>query len=91
MLAQMPPFVPFLTENKWDCGIQVDGTNLFYDGSETTCIELKLPDLPRRAAYFSSEAWRLCLVSEEAQFQGALLWVCLFRAWQFGANRMEAR
>ncbi len=67
--------VQFLTDNKWDCGIKVNGTNLFYESPEANCIELKFPDLPGRAAYFSSKASRLGLVSDEAQFQGALLWI----------------
>jgi len=67
--------VQFLTDNKWDCGIKVNGTNLFYDSPEANCIELKFPDLPGRASYFSSRGSRLGLVSDEAQFQGALLWI----------------
>ena len=65
----------FLSDNRWDCGIKLDGTNLYYEGPEANCIELKFPDLPGRAAYFSSKASRLGLVSDEAQFQGALLWI----------------
>jgi hypothetical protein len=67
--------VEFLTDSKWDCGIRVDGTYLYYDGPEANCFELKFPDLPGRAAYFSSRATRLGLVDDEAQFQGALLWI----------------
>jgi hypothetical protein len=67
--------VDFLTDSKWDCGIKVDGTNLYYDGPEANCIELKFPDFPGRTAYFSSRATRLGLVNDEAQFQGALLWI----------------
>ena len=67
--------VQLFSDNKWDCRIKVDGTNLFYDGPEANCIELKFPDRPERAAYFSSKASRLGLVSDEGQFQGALLWI----------------
>jgi hypothetical protein len=67
--------VEVLADSKWDCGIKVDGTNLYYDGPEANCIKLKFPDLPGRAAYFSSRATRLGLVDDEAQFQGALLWI----------------
>jgi hypothetical protein len=65
----------FLSDNRWDCGIKVEGTDLFYDVPEANCIELKFPDLPGRAAYFSSKASRLSLDRDEAQFQGALLWI----------------
>ena len=65
--------IQLLTDNKWDCGIKVDGTNLYYDGPEANCIELKFPDLPGRAAYFAWKASRLGLVIDEAQFVGALL------------------
>ena len=64
-----------LSDDKWDCGIRVDGTNLYYDSSEANCIELKFPDLPGRAAYFASKASRLGLLDDETQFQGALLWI----------------
>jgi hypothetical protein len=64
-----------LSDGKWDCGIKVDGASLYYDSPEATCIELKFPDSPGRAAYFSSRASRLGLIDDEAQFQGALLWI----------------
>ena len=64
-----------LLDIKWDRGIKLNGTNLFYDGPEANCIELKFPDWPGRAAYFSSRASRLGLVNDEGQFQGALLWI----------------
>jgi hypothetical protein len=64
-----------LSDGKWDCGIKVDGTNLYYNSPEANCIELKFPDSPGRAAYFSSRASRLGLIDDEAQFQGALLWI----------------
>jgi len=64
-----------LSDNKWDCGINMEGANLYYNGPEANCIELKFPDLPGRAAYFSSRASRLGLAGDEAQFQGALLWI----------------
>src|SRR5277367_5129282 len=67
--------VAFLAESKWDCGIKVDRTNLYYDGPDANCVALKFPDLPGRAAYFSSRATRLGLVDDGEQFQGALLWI----------------
>jgi hypothetical protein len=65
----------FLIDSKWDCGMKVDGTDLFYDGAEANCVKLKSPDAPSRAAYFSSRASRIGLASDEAQFRGALLWI----------------
>ena len=67
--------VELLTDSKWNCGIKVDGTNLYDDGPETNCIKLKFPDWPGRAAYFSSRATRLGLADDETQFRGALLWI----------------
>jgi hypothetical protein len=64
-----------LSDNKWDCGIKVEGTNLYYDSPEANCFELMFPDLPGRAAYFASKASRLGLLHDETQFQGALLWI----------------
>ena len=64
-----------LSDGKWDCGIKVDGASLHYDSPEANCIELKFPDSPGRAAYFSLRASRLGLIDDEGQFQGALLWI----------------
>jgi len=64
-----------LSDDKWGCGIKVEGTNLHYDGPEADCIELKFPDLPERAAYFSSRASRLGIPGDEAHFHGAMLWI----------------
>ncbi|MGO9844403.1 MAG: hypothetical protein ACLPZF_24885 [Candidatus Acidiferrales bacterium] len=64
-----------LSDNKWNSGIRVDGATLYYDGPEANCIKLDFPDLPAKAAYFSSKASRLGLANDEAQFQGALLWI----------------
>jgi hypothetical protein len=66
-----------LTNSKWNSGIKVDGTNLYYESPEANCIKLKFPDLPGRAAYFASRAAGLGLADDETQFQGALLWITL--------------
>ena len=64
-----------LSDNRWGCGIKLDETHLYYTNPEANCIELKFPDWPGRAAYFSSRASRLGLVGDDDQFQGALLWI----------------
>jgi hypothetical protein len=64
-----------LCDKKWDSGIRVDGTHLYFDGPEANCLELKFPDLPGRAAYFSWKASMLGTSGEEANFHGALLWI----------------
>jgi len=64
-----------ISDDRWGCGIKLDGTHLYYSNPEANCIELKFPDWPGRAAYFSSRASRLGLIGDEAQFQGALLWI----------------
>ena len=67
--------VRILTNDKWNSGIRADQQNLFYDGPEANCIELKFPDWPGRAAYFSSRASRLGLSYGEEHFSGAVLWI----------------
>jgi hypothetical protein len=64
-----------VTQPKWNSGIKMDGTNLYYEGAEANCIEMKFPDWPGRAAYFSSRASTLGLHGNQANFQGALLWI----------------
>lgn len=65
-----------LSDVKWNSGIKVDGTNLYYETPEANCIKLEFPDLPGRAAYFSERASRLGLANgDEARFVGALLWI----------------
>ena len=64
-----------LSNIKWECGVKVDGTKLYYDVPDANCIELKFPDIPGRAAYFSSRASRLGIPGDEADFHGAMLWI----------------
>ena len=64
-----------LSDDRWDSGIKLDGAHLYYHNAEANCIELKFPDWPGKAAYFSSRASRLGLVGDAEQFQGALLWI----------------
>lgn len=65
----------FLTDEKWNSGIRAADSNLYYDSPEANCLELKFPDLPGRAAYFSSRASMLGTSGEEVNFHGALLWI----------------
>ena len=64
-----------LSDDRWGHEIKLDETHLYYSNPEANCIELKFPDWPGRAAYFSSRASRLGLAGDEEQFQGALLWI----------------
>jgi hypothetical protein len=64
-----------LCNGKWDSGIRVDGTHLYYDAPEASCLELKFPDWPGKAAYFSWRASMLGTKGDEATFHGALLWI----------------
>jgi hypothetical protein len=64
-----------LSDNRWGCGIKLDGTHLYYPNAEANCIELRFPDWPGKAAYCSLRASRLGLVGDADQFQGALLWI----------------
>jgi hypothetical protein len=65
----------FLTDEKWNSGIRAEDSNLYYDSPEANCLELKFPDLPGRAAYFSSRVSLLGTSGEEVNFHGALLWI----------------
>jgi hypothetical protein len=67
--------VQLLSDDRWGHGIRLDDTHLYYTNPEANCIELKFPDWPGRAAYFSSRASMLGLGGEGEQFQGALLWI----------------
>jgi hypothetical protein len=62
-------------KDAWNSGIKTEGMNLWYDTTEANCIELKFPDWPGRAAYFSSRASTLGTGGNDAKFQGALLWI----------------
>jgi hypothetical protein len=64
-----------ISDDRWGCGIKLDGTHLCYSDAEANCIELKFPDSPGTAAYFSAQASRLGLLGSEVRFQGALLWI----------------
>lgn len=64
-----------VNHSNWNSGIKMDGMNLYYESAEANCIEMKFPDLPGRAAYFSSRAAALGVHGDEANFQGALLWI----------------
>lgn len=64
-----------LSDEKWNAGIRIEGTNLYYDGPEASCLEVKFPDWPGRAAYFASRASILGTSGKEEHFHGALLWI----------------
>lgn len=66
-----------LSDSKWNSAIRVGSDNLYYDVPEASCLELRWPTSPGRAAYFTRKASRLGLDGDgdAARFQGALLWV----------------
>jgi len=64
----------FLSANQWNYGIKTRAQQLYYDMPEANRFELKFPDLPGRAAYFSRRAARLG-VSDDLTFYGAALWI----------------
>jgi hypothetical protein len=57
--------------DKSTSGIKVSEAGLYYESPETNCIEMKFPDWPGRAAYFSSKA--STLGGGEGKFQGVAL------------------
>ena len=67
--------IEMITDSRWNSGIRVERDNLFYDCEDANCIQLKFPDRPGRAAYFSFRASRLGLPDGEEHFHGAVLWV----------------
>jgi hypothetical protein len=64
-----------LAKNSWNLEIKAEGANLWYNNADANCFELKFPDWPGRAAYFSSRASTLGTGGHDANFQGALLWI----------------
>lgn len=66
----------FIKQNQWATGLQIDedGQNLYYDDAESSCIELRFPEMPFRVPYFTRVLSMLNIDAEE-HFGGAVLWV----------------
>lgn len=67
----------FLARNEWSTGIKTDDQGRpHYDDPEANALELKFPETPLRATYFSRLASMLG-AEDESMFYGALLWITL--------------
>jgi len=66
----------FLARNEWSSGIKADVRGLRYDDPEANALELRFPETPGRATYFSRLASMLG-AEDESMFYGALLWITL--------------
>jgi len=64
----------FLSANEWNYGIKTRAQQLYYDIPEANGFEVKFPDSPGRAAYFSRRAARLG-APDDLTFCGAVLWI----------------
>src|SRR5450432_2242109 len=75
----------FITNNAWSSGIKVDGYSLRYDDPEANAFDLRFPETPLRATYFSRVVSMLG-AEDESMFYGALLWITLS---QIGSPQLE--
>jgi hypothetical protein len=75
----------WLTDNKGNRGIQVEGARLHYVDPNANCIELEYPSTPLRIAYFSRVA-SMMGTKDESMFYGAFLWITLST---IGSNQVE--
>src|ERR1051326_7663553 len=77
----------FIKKNEWATGLKIDadGRNLYYDNSDSNCVELRFPAMPMQVPYFARVATFLNLDREEL-FNGAVLWLTL---WDIGSPQLE--
>jgi hypothetical protein len=77
----------FETKNAWATGIRMDEDgDLYYNMPEASCITLPYPETPLRVTYFARLISMLGTMGDEANFNGALLWI---RYWNSGSSQLE--
>lgn len=77
----------FETKSAWATGICMDENgDLYYNTPEANCITLRYPETPLRVTYFARLISMLGTGSDEANFNGALLWI---RYWNSGSSQLE--
>jgi hypothetical protein len=77
----------FEQKHSWATGIKSDECgNLYYDSPKASCISLSYPETPLRVTYVARLISMLGTGSDEAQFNGSLLWV---RLWTIGSPQLE--
>jgi hypothetical protein len=77
----------FERKHSWATGIKSDEHgSLFYDSPTANCIALKYPETPLRVTYVARLISMLGIGSDEAQFNGSLLWL---RLWTIGSAQLE--
>jgi len=76
----------FVQKLSWATGIEIDPDgDLFYDSPDANCIGLSFPATPLRATYVA-RVISMVGASDEALFDGALLWI---RLWNIGSPQLE--
>lgn len=76
----------FVQKHSWATKIRIDDSgDLFYDSHDANCIGLTFPATPLRATYIARVISMLG-TSDEALFDGALLWI---RLWNIGSPQLE--
>lgn len=76
----------FVQRHSWATGIRIDPDgDLFYDSPDANCIGLRFPATPLRATYVA-RVISMMGASDEALFDGALLWI---RLWNIGSPQLE--
>lgn len=77
----------FERKNSWATGIHIDESGeLYYDTPEASCITLRYPETPLRVTYFARLVSMLGTLGDEANFNGALLWL---RYWNAGTSQLD--
>lgn len=77
----------FETKNAWATGICMDEDgDLYYNTPEANCITLRYPETPLRVTYLARLISMLGTEGDEANFNGALLWI---RYWNSGSSQLE--
>jgi hypothetical protein len=77
----------FETKNAWATGICMDESgDLYYNTPEANCVTLRYPETPLRVTYFARLISMLGTQGDEANFNGAMLWI---RYWNSGSSQLE--
>jgi len=74
-------------KHSWATGIKIDESGtLYYDSPDAKCVTLKYPETPLRVSYVARVISMFGTRSDEALFNGSLLWL---RLWTTGSPQLE--
>jgi len=76
----------FTIKNSWSSGLSIDEVGeIYYKNPEANCVTLAYPDTALRVTYVARVVSMLG-ATDEADFNGALLWL---RLWTIGSPQLE--